>query len=132
MSRRVVTGKLAAVVRERRQARGLTQEELAAQVGVTQAYVSSMEMGRVQLPNRAVRRRLARSLGMGHLELLVAVGELEVWEVPSPSATPPEQLGLNERIRAALAVMVEDEVGSYLGDGRSSSLRAERKRASES
>ena len=88
MSRRVVTGKLAAVVRERRQARGLAQEELAAQ--------------------------------------------LEVWEVPSPSATPPEQLGLNERIRAALAVMVEDEVGSYLGEGRSSSLRAERKRASES
>ena len=75
---------LAAFVRTRREARGLTQRELADLAGIDQATVSNLERGRTRLPTPGHRRRLAGALGVGHVDLLeeggeVETGELEAW-----------------------------------------------------
>jgi len=44
-----------------REARGLTQEELAAKVGVSRAYLARLEMGRHDPPLSRLRK-LARAL----------------------------------------------------------------------
>jgi len=62
----------------------LAQEELARRTGITQATLSNLERGRTRMPSPDHRRRLAAALGIGHVDLLVAAGEvapdeLEAW-----------------------------------------------------
>jgi transcriptional regulator with XRE-family HTH domain len=96
MSRRRVTGGLGEVVRSRRQVLGMSQTELAGKVGVTQTYISNMELDRVQLPNVEIRRNLAEALRMSHLELLMAIGEIQASEVPGAAAVRPVIYGVLE------------------------------------
>jgi transcriptional regulator with XRE-family HTH domain len=56
------------VVRTRREARGLSQEELAALAGIHRTYVSSIELGKVRL-GLDIAKKVADGLG-------VALGEL--------------------------------------------------------
>ena len=50
-------------IRELRQARGLTQRELAAKTGISCAYVSKLETGSLPPPRHGVIQSLARALG---------------------------------------------------------------------
>lgn len=99
MSARAVTGQIGLLVKERRDALGLSQVELARRVEISQTYLSNMERGRVQLPDVAVRRRLAEALRMSHIDLLVAAGELDAHELPGEAeAMKPVVVGLSAKI----------------------------------
>lgn len=99
MSARVVSGQIGVLLRERRLVLELSQVELARRVGISQTYLSNMERGRVQLPDVAVRRRLAEELRMSHVEMLVAAGELDAHELPGDAdAVKPVVVGLSARI----------------------------------
>jgi transcriptional regulator with XRE-family HTH domain len=58
------------VMRELREKKGLTQEELAFKAKVTPGYVAQLELGIRKNPSLDVVRRLARALGVRLAELL--------------------------------------------------------------
>jgi transcriptional regulator with XRE-family HTH domain len=58
------------VIRELREKKGLTQEELAFKAKVTPGYVAQLELGLRKNPSLDVVRRLARALGVRLAELL--------------------------------------------------------------
>ena len=58
------------VIRELREKKGLTQEELAFKAKVTPGYVAQLELGLRKNPSLDVVRRLARALGVRLGELL--------------------------------------------------------------
>lgn len=58
------------VIRELRERKGLTQEELAFKAKVTPGYVAQLELGIRKNPSLDVVRRLARALGVRLPELL--------------------------------------------------------------
>lgn len=88
---------IAGYIKERRSRRGWSQVRLAEEVGTSSAYVSQLESGRVNLPGADLRRRLAAALGVTHLDLLVAAGELT-----DDEAGTPRQLAEPDPARAAL------------------------------
>jgi transcriptional regulator with XRE-family HTH domain len=67
---------LGTFIRERRLELGLTQEELAARVGLTtrQAEISRLEQGRIALPRRERLEAIAAALDVSLGELLVRTG----------------------------------------------------------
>ncbi len=80
-------GGMAAYVAQRRHALKLTQLQLAELAGVTRDVVAQIESGKSKLPVPENRRRLAAALGVRHVDLLIAAGELtadEVTGVPAP------------------------------------------------
>ncbi len=125
MSRRQVTGGLGEVVRTRRKTLGMSQSELAAKVGVTQTYISNMELDRVQLPNVQIRRDLSEALRMSHLELLMAIGEIRQDEVPGAASVRPVIYGLLELLdglppasRLAVEQVIRDVAAAHAaGEG---------------
>jgi transcriptional regulator with XRE-family HTH domain len=52
------------VIRELREEKGLTQQELAFKAKVTPGYVAQLELGLRKNPSLDVVRRLARALGV--------------------------------------------------------------------
>jgi transcriptional regulator with XRE-family HTH domain len=80
---------LGSYIRERREALNLTQGELAEEAGTSRAYMSQIESGKVGLPNAALRRGIAAALGVRHIDLLVASGEISPDEVPGPTQLAP-------------------------------------------
>ncbi len=58
------------MLKERREAVGLTREQLAKKARVTTAYVSMIEAGKRKSPSLAVLQRLAKALGVPVTELL--------------------------------------------------------------
>ena len=58
------------VIRELREKKGLTQEELAFKAKVTPGYVAQLELGIRKNPSLDVVLRLARALGVRLGELL--------------------------------------------------------------
>jgi XRE family transcriptional regulator of biofilm formation len=58
------------VMRELRENKGLTQEELAFKARVTPGYVAQLELGLRKNPSLDVVRRLARALKVPLAELL--------------------------------------------------------------
>lgn len=135
MSEREVAGvgRFGELVRERRKARRLTQEDVAAEAGIRAAYLSRIERGQVPPPSDRVCRRLERVLGfepgellkLAHLErlptdmrqLVVFQEELrraELWlqeELHRRSRELPLELGadqLRERWEAAVADLEEE------------------------
>jgi transcriptional regulator with XRE-family HTH domain len=57
-------------VRKLREAKGITQVELAKAVGVTQAYIAKLESGASDNPSLAVLTGLARALNVELADLL--------------------------------------------------------------
>ena len=53
-----------------REAKGLTQDQLAKRAGVTEAYVSMLENGKRKAPSLPTLQRLAKALGVPVAELL--------------------------------------------------------------
>lgn len=60
---------------------GGKQVEFARATGFKPQTVNTWLQGRVTLPQIDARRRLAKELGISHIDLLVAMGELEPSEV---------------------------------------------------
>jgi XRE family transcriptional regulator of biofilm formation len=58
------------VIRELREKKGLTQEELAFKARVTPGYVAQLELGLRKNPSLDVVRRLARALKVPLAQLL--------------------------------------------------------------
>ena len=58
------------VLKERREAKGLTQDELARKVKVTRPYITMLEAGVKKNPSLAILKRLAKALGVAVTELL--------------------------------------------------------------
>lgn len=58
------------LLKERREATGLTREQLAKKAKVTTAYVSMIEAGKRKSPSISVLQRLAKALGVPMTELL--------------------------------------------------------------
>jgi transcriptional regulator with XRE-family HTH domain len=72
---------LGQLIREWRERSGLSLAQAAAMVGIGRGHLSQFETGRIGLPQTDVRRRLAQVLGISHIELLIAAGELSENEV---------------------------------------------------
>jgi transcriptional regulator with XRE-family HTH domain len=53
-----------------REAHGLTQEQLAKKVGVTQGYIGHLERGLKKHPSLPTLKKLAKALGVPVTELL--------------------------------------------------------------
>lgn len=67
---------LGSYVKERRDRLGMSLTALAIKAGLSKSELSALERGRISLPGADKRRRLAAALGVSHLDLLVAAGEL--------------------------------------------------------
>ena len=61
---------LGEIVRELREARGLTQAQLAEKAQVALAYVTVLEAGHQSNPSRQILHRFARALGVPAKRLL--------------------------------------------------------------
>jgi transcriptional regulator with XRE-family HTH domain len=61
-------------VRTNRERLHLTQEDLAARVGVSRSAISELEAGRIEQPRAAVFARLGKALGLPAAVLLAAAG----------------------------------------------------------
>lgn len=72
---------IGAFIRARREALGLAQNALARRAELSPAYLSQIETGKTSTPGAAIRRRIAEALGVRHVDLLVAAGELAPDEV---------------------------------------------------
>lgn len=68
-------------VTERREQLGINQTELAKRAGVPRTTVNRIEQGTTKLPEADIRRKLAKALGVRHVDILVAAGELTEEEV---------------------------------------------------
>lgn len=126
---RDMTEAIAATVRERRSAQGLSASELAAASDVSRAMIGKIERGEAQ-PTAALLARLAPALGMTLSDLIAAAegdagrltrhGDQHVWTDPqtgyerralSPAGRRPLQL-VEVRLPAGAEVTMERE--SYL------------------
>ncbi len=58
------------VLRELREAKGLTQTEMAKKVNVSQTYIAKLEAGDKKNPSLEILRKLARALGVPVTALL--------------------------------------------------------------
>ena len=83
---------LGTFVRQRRNALGLTQEEVADASAIGRSHLSQVESGKIGLPNVEIRRRLADTLRVRHVDLLIAAGEISDDEVRNGSAPAPSEL----------------------------------------
>ncbi|HXH79563.1 helix-turn-helix transcriptional regulator [Nocardioides sp.] len=71
---------LGAYVRTYREGKGLTLKAFGDRIGKSKEYVSQLEL-RTKLPDADIRRRIAEAMGVSHLDLLIAAGELLPEEV---------------------------------------------------
>jgi transcriptional regulator with XRE-family HTH domain len=62
--------RLSRVIQTLREAKGLTQRDLAEKAAVTPGYVAQLELGVRKNPSLAVLQRIAKALGVTVAELL--------------------------------------------------------------
>lgn len=67
---------LADYIKARRDLLGWTQQRLGEEAGLTKSHLSQIEGGKIALPSAEIRRRLAKALGVRHIDLLIAAGEI--------------------------------------------------------
>ena len=106
---------LGTYIRTRRESLGMTQTDLAAAVEVKRPHLSRIESGGIGLPEAGLRRRLAAVLGVRHIDLLVAAGELSPDELPREGAPPPGPPAGSDRaaLAATIAAMSEEEAHEF-------------------
>lgn len=61
---------MASTLKRLRARRGLTQEQVARQVGVSKAYITMLESGARKNPSLPILKKLAKALGVPVTELL--------------------------------------------------------------
>lgn len=81
------TSGLGARVRQLREWRGLSQEELAEKIGKDQNYISQLERGVIRMPRPETLAALAEALGTTPVDLLRAAGWVP--EEPRKEPLPP-------------------------------------------
>lgn len=111
---------LAQLVRQAREARGLTQAQVDEAVGMSVGYTGMVESGRITRPRPDTLRKLESVLGIPREDMLVATGELDT---PSEDATvvlqriaalPDREQRLDawamlpETLRSAVIVLMQD------------------------
>ena len=67
---------LGSFVKDRRELLGLTLTALAENASLTKSELSAIERGKIGLPGADKRRRLAKALGVSHLQILIEAGEI--------------------------------------------------------
>jgi transcriptional regulator with XRE-family HTH domain len=90
-------------IRRTRTDRGLSQKAVAESAGVSKGYLSTLEANKIGMPGADTRRRIAKALGVSHVDLLIAAGELRTDEVATGGVVEvdpndPREL-LAERVR---------------------------------
>lgn len=60
---------------------GLTLTAAAALMEMNKGTLSQIELGQIKTPNPSHRRNIARVIGVSHLDLLVAAGEITAEEL---------------------------------------------------
>lgn len=83
-------------IREQRERWGWSQVELAERVTelgypMLGAYVSQIETGKTKWPGPRMRRTIAQALGVSHLDMLIAAGEIDPGELSGTAELPPLQ-----------------------------------------
>jgi transcriptional regulator with XRE-family HTH domain len=68
-------------IRARRERLGLNQAEFARRASVPRTTINRLEKGKTNLPEADVRRKLAVALGVRHVDILEAAGELSADEI---------------------------------------------------
>ena len=77
---------LGAYIRAWRMTNGVTQSDLARRADMLPPHLTQIETGKILLPNAEARRRLAMAMGITHLDLLMAAGEISDAEIQSAGA----------------------------------------------
>lgn len=97
---------LGTYIRDRRHALGFsTQASFAEHAGINRAHLSQIEGGKIALPNPDLRRRIASALGVSHLDVLVAAGELgrdEVRRAGVDGVVEPDPLSPKAHLHAVV------------------------------
>jgi transcriptional regulator with XRE-family HTH domain len=106
MGRIIAMQTLGSYIKEQRERRGWLQTELAARSGVPQATISAIETGAKKLPGADIRRKLARALGVPHIALLIAAGEVEAEEV-DPKIPLPSPFGEDDPRSEVVQLLAE-------------------------
>jgi transcriptional regulator with XRE-family HTH domain len=92
-------GALAGLVAARMEALSLQAVDVSALTGLSKSYVSALLKGKVALPGADKRRDLARVLGVRHVDLLIAAGELARDEVEASAGPPVVDFRLGDIVR---------------------------------
>lgn len=79
---------LARRLKELRDARGLTQQQMAGQAGLSMSLVTQMEQGTKADPRLSTLLALARALGVAVADLIRGVEEAPPVEEPRPKGRP--------------------------------------------
>lgn len=82
----MMTNDLGRLIERRIEELGISQRAYAARMGMSPSNLNGLLKGKIALPQPDTRRRLAKDLGISHLDLLVMAGELWSDEIPEPGA----------------------------------------------
>lgn len=104
-------------LRQRRQAAGLTQEELASRSGLTAKGIAALESGRRRRPYPHTVRALANALGLDDTERTTLMGLAPStatspsagFQMAVPPAPPTPTIGRDEAVTEVLAHLEEDD-----------------------
>jgi len=110
----------------RRRLHGLSQSQLAAATGINQTYISRVERGEVEVPQRATLEKFGAALGISLPDFYRAAGMLE-GAVTEDSPTP-FQLPLSDPDEQFDPAAIVAYVESRPGDGFQRRLQARRER----
>lgn len=111
-----MNGSMGAFIERRMELLGLNQSQLARRAGVNRAHLSQVISGKIALPSPDFRRKLAAALGVTHLELLVAAGELtreeaSLQDTPEPLFADSELLEMLADLPPERLPLVRELVG---------------------
>lgn len=115
-----VTRTFAQLIKQAREARGLTQAHVDEAIGMSVGYMGMLESGRITRPRPETLRRLEQVLGIPRADMLVATGELDlpsddaaivlqrVAALPDREQRLEAWAHLPEALRAPVLVLMQD------------------------
>ena len=99
---------LGQIIKEQRGNLDINQVELAAKMGVSQAYISDLEKGKKKNPTVTTLTKLAVALRMDTEELILAVSDMEYTTIPNSSIERLHQIVDKAEV---LPEEVQNEIG---------------------
>lgn len=94
-------------LKNERMKRSWTQVQLADMAGVPKQTINRLENGKTNLPGPQIRRQIAEALGVPHIELLVAAGEITADEAGIPDDPRSEA---ERRLSPLIAEIGDDDI----------------------